>query len=114
MPRPDTGFDMHADEVHTDDTLVRELVTSQFPAWAELPITHVDSSGTDNARYRLGDAMVARLPRTPSSSWQVEKEHRWLPRLAEEDLPLAIPAVLGKGAPGEGYPWHWSVYSWLD
>ena len=24
-------------------------------------------------------------------------------------LPLAVPTVLGKGRPAEGYPWHWSV-----
>src|SRR5207249_4836896 len=44
---------------------------------------------------------------------QVEKEHRWLPRLAPH-LPLAIPLPLAKGVPAEGYPWHWSVYRWLE
>lgn len=29
-------------------------------------------------------------------------------------LPLAVPAPLAKGAPGEGYPWPWSVYRWLE
>ena len=43
----------------------------------------------------------------------VEKEQRWLPRLAPL-LPLAIPVPLAKGAPGEGYPWHWSIYRWIE
>ena len=30
------------------------------------------------------------------------------------DLSLAIPTPLGLGEPGEGYPWRWSVYEWLD
>jgi aminoglycoside phosphotransferase (APT) family kinase protein len=43
----------------------------------------------------------------------VDKESQWLPRLAPH-LPLAIPEPLALGAPGEGYPWRWSVCRWLD
>jgi aminoglycoside phosphotransferase (APT) family kinase protein len=73
----------------------------------------VPSAGTDNALYRLGRDMVVRLPRIDWAVGQVEKEQRWLPKLAQH-LPLAIPVPLAKGVPGEGYPWHWSVYRWLD
>lgn len=103
---------MHIDEVDTDKSLVRLLVDAQFPQWARLPIKTVPSAGTSNALYRLGDEMVVRLPRTPSASKQVDKEQRWLPKLAPL-LPLAIPYPLAAGAPAEGYPWHWSVYPWL-
>jgi aminoglycoside phosphotransferase (APT) family kinase protein len=103
---------MHADEVDTDVSLVGRLLAAQFPPWADLPIRPVPSAGTDNALYRLGDDMVVRLPRLLVAIGQVDKEHRWLPRLAPL-LPLAIPVPLGQGAPGEGYPWHWSVYRWL-
>jgi len=44
---------------------------------------------------------------------EVEKEHRCLPKLAPR-LPWAIPVPLANGAPGEGYPWHWSVVPWLQ
>ncbi len=57
--------------------------------------------------------MSVRLPSAAGYAAQVEKEHRWLPRLAPL-LPLAIPEPLALGAPGEGYPWPWSVYRWLD
>jgi aminoglycoside phosphotransferase (APT) family kinase protein len=103
---------MHADEVETDVALVGRLLAAQFPRWADLPIARVPSAGTDNALYRLGDDMVARLPRIHWAVGQVEKEQQWLPRLAPL-LPLAIPVPLAMGAPGEGYPWHWSVYRWL-
>ena len=43
----------------------------------------------------------------------MDKEHRWLPKFAPH-LPLSIPAPLAKGTPGEGYPWHRSVYHWLE
>ena len=103
---------MHADEVDTDASLVRRLLTKQFPQWADLPIERVESAGTDNAIYRLGDGMAVRLPRIHWAIEQVGKEHKWLPRLAPL-LPLAVPAPLAKGAPGEGYPWDWSVQRWL-
>ncbi len=104
---------MHIDEVDTDVSLVVRLLTAQFPQWADLPIEPVHSAGTDNALYRLGDDMTVRLPRIHSATGQVDKEHQWLPRLAPF-LPLAIPIPLAKGKPGEGYPWHWSVYRWLE
>jgi aminoglycoside phosphotransferase (APT) family kinase protein len=104
---------MHADEIATDVALVRRLLAAQVPRWADLPIAAVPSAGTDNALYRLGDDMVVRLPRIGWATGQVEKEQCWLPRLAPH-LPLAIPVPLAKGAPGAGYPWHWSVYRWLE
>jgi aminoglycoside phosphotransferase (APT) family kinase protein len=53
------------------------------------------------------------LPRIASAAGQVEKEQGWLPALAP-NLPLTVPRPLAKGVPGEGYPWSWSVYAWLD
>lgn len=104
---------MHADEVDTDVSLVRRLLAAQFPRWADLSIAPVPSAGTDNAIYRLGEDMAVRLPRVAWAIGQVEKEQRLLPRLAPH-LPLAIPVPLAKGSPAEGYPWHWSVYPWLE
>ncbi|HLL79547.1 MAG TPA: phosphotransferase, partial [Ktedonobacteraceae bacterium] len=103
---------MHIDEVDIDISLVGRLLAAQFSQWAALPIQSVRSAGTDNALYRIGDDMVARLPRIEAATEQVDKEHRWLPELTPY-LPLAIPVPLAKGKPGEGYPWHWSVYRWL-
>jgi aminoglycoside phosphotransferase (APT) family kinase protein len=104
---------MHADEVEIDISLVRRLLAAQFPHWADLPVEPVDSAGTDNAMYRLGEDMAVRLPRIDGAVRDVEREQRWLPRLAPL-LPVAVPAPLGMGMPAEGYPWHWSVYRWLE
>ena len=103
---------MHVDEVDTGVHLVRRLLAAQFPHWADLTLTPVQSAGTDNAIYRLGDDMAVRLPRIGWAVGQVEKEHRWLPVLAPH-LPLAVPLPLAMGTPGEGYPWHWAVHRWL-
>jgi aminoglycoside phosphotransferase (APT) family kinase protein len=104
---------MHADEVPTDAALVRRLLAAQFPQWASRPIERVASSGTDNALYRLGDDLVARLPRIHWAVGGVEKDFRWLPLVAPL-LPVAVPEPLEKGAPGGGYPWIWGVYRWLE
>lgn len=104
---------MHADEVGTDASLARRLLAAQFPEWADLRIERVRSAGTDHAIYRLGEDMVVRLPRISGAVGQAEKERRWLSKLAPH-LPLAIPAPLAKGAPGEGYPFPWSVHRWLE
>src|SRR5262245_7474288 len=103
---------MHADEVATDVALVQRLLDSQFPQWAGLTITPVESGGTDHAIYRVGDDLVARLPRIHWAIEQAEKERVWLPRLAPH-LPLAIPEPVGWGEPGAGYPYNWSVCTWL-
>ena len=104
---------MHAGEVDIDVSLVSRLLGAQFPQWADLPLGPVQSAGTDNAIYRLGDDMAVRLPRIDWAVGQVETEHRCLPRLAQH-LPLAVPVPLANGKPGEGYPWHWSVHRWLE
>jgi aminoglycoside phosphotransferase (APT) family kinase protein len=103
---------MHADEVDTDASLARRLLAAQFPRWSGLPIATVDSAGTDNALYRLGDDMVVRLPRKASAASHNDKEYQWLPRLAPQ-LPLAVPVPLAIGEPAEGYPYQWSVRRWL-
>ena len=103
---------MHDNEFPTDEQLVRSLLDAQFPDWAELPIVAVDSAGTDNALFRLGEDMVVRLPRIPGAVEQVAKEQRWLPVLAPH-LPLAVSAPIGAGVPGSGYPWPWSINRWI-
>jgi aminoglycoside phosphotransferase (APT) family kinase protein len=92
--------------------LVEQLISEQFPQWADLPIRPVKFGGWDNRTFHLGDDMNVRLPSAAHYALQVEKEQHWLPRLAPY-LPLRIPAPLAIGRPGRGYPWHWSVYRWL-
>jgi aminoglycoside phosphotransferase (APT) family kinase protein len=104
---------MHADEVHTDAALARRLVEAQFPQWAGLAVEPVASSGTDNTIYRLGGELAVRLPRRSHNVGQLEKERRWLPVLAPL-LPLAVPRPLAAGAPGAGYPFTWSIFTWLE
>jgi aminoglycoside phosphotransferase (APT) family kinase protein len=105
---------LHPDELDIDVSLVRRLLAAQYPQWADLPLRPVVSSGSDNAIYRLGEDMAVRLPlRIGRTEESLDKEAAWLPKLAPL-LPLAVPLPLAVGAPGEGYPCRWAVYSWLD
>jgi aminoglycoside phosphotransferase (APT) family kinase protein/RimJ/RimL family protein N-acetyltransferase len=110
--RRDDAVRMHVDEVETDSELVRRLLRAQHPQWADLPIRRVPSAGTDNAMYRLGDELVARLPRISWAVDTVAKEQRWIPFLAPH-LPLAVPVPVAQGRPTEEFPYPWGVARWL-
>jgi aminoglycoside phosphotransferase (APT) family kinase protein len=92
--------------------LVRRLVATQFPQWADLPIRSI-SHGWDNRTFRLGHERLVRLPSATEYATQVEKEQYWLPRLAPS-LTLPIPTPLAIGAPTSEYPWRWSIYGWIE
>lgn len=100
-------------KVLIDVPLVQRLISMQFPQWADLPIKPVAVGGWDNRTFHLGDQMLVRMPSAEAYAMKVEKEQLWLPRLAPV-LPLSIPTPLAMGEPGEGYPWRWSVYRWIE
>lgn len=104
---------MHADEVDIDEELVKRLLNDQFPKWSNLSLKRIISSGTNNALFKLGDDMAVRLPRIPNAVKHIDTERTWLPKLAPH-LPVAVPHPLGLGEPDEGYPWPWTIYTWLD
>lgn len=98
--------------IDVSEATVRRLVATQFPQWADLPVTAVKPGGWDHRTFRLGEQMAVRLPSAQRYALQVGKEHQWLPTLAPW-LPLPIPVSLALGVPGEGYPWSWSVRRWI-
>ena len=104
--------DMPAAEVDVDEPLVRALLEEQHPDLADLRI-EVVANGWDNAVVRVGDDLVARLPRRELAVPLVEHEQRWLPELAPR-LPLPIPAPVRIGGPSDRYPWPWSICPWFE
>lgn len=99
--------------IGVDAALARDLVAAQFPEWAHLPIEQLAVPSTDNVSFRLGDELVVRIPWRRSSSQQVLKEWRWLPRLAPS-LPLAVPEPVALGRASGRIPWRWSVLRWIE
>lgn len=102
---------MHENEIPTSTQLVQQLLKTQFPHYAALPITPVRSAGTDNAIYRLGDTLSVRLPRIDWATGQIQKEVTWTPRLAPH-LPVNIPEPIATGEPDQTYPYTWGIYRW--
>src|SRR5215831_2732829 len=102
---------MPAAEVDLSAQLVRALLAEQHPDLADLPVELL-TNGWDNAIFRLGDALVVRMPRRQIGARILLNEQRWLPVLASR-LPLPVPAPVRIGQPGHGYPWAWSVAPFL-
>lgn len=104
---------MHANELDISVGLVTALVDEQFPAWGGLALTRVDSYGTDNALFRVGDELVIRLPRLEGAVGGAIREYEWLPHIAPH-VPLAVPRPAGRGQANEDYPWPWFAYRWIE
>jgi len=102
---------MPAAEVDVTPALLRELLHMQHPDLAGQPVS-VLANGWDNVVFRVGDDLLARLPRREIGARLALHEQRWLPGLAPR-LPLPIPAPVRAGRPGLGYPWPWSIVPYL-
>jgi aminoglycoside phosphotransferase (APT) family kinase protein len=103
---------LHQGEPDIDEDLVRALVDEQFPRWADLPLKYVDSHGTQNVLYRLGEEWVVRLPRQDGVVPELAGARQWMPYLAAR-LPVPVPEQVAEGEPGHGFPWPWAVHRWL-
>ena len=91
--------------------LVRSLIERGAPQYAGLTITSF-ANGWDNAVFRLGDALLVRVPRRAVAAELIEHEQRWLPELAPR-LSLPIPAPIVAGRPDAEFPWPWSIVAWM-
>jgi aminoglycoside phosphotransferase (APT) family kinase protein len=104
---------LHDDEIPIEAGLVRALVDRAMPHYADLPVRRLDSSGSTNALFRLGENLLVRLPRQPGGSAAIVKEAKWLPVLGPS-LPVGVPEVVAVFEPDCDYPEHWSVVRWID
>lgn len=111
-PQTPAGIAVPAHDVEITDDLARSLLAAQHPDLAGLPLQRA-ANGWDNVVYQLGDDLALRLPRRNAAHQLLLHEVRWLPFLAPR-LPLHIPAVLRRGRPADGYPYHWAVVPWFD
>lgn len=104
---------MHDGQIDIDVALVERLVAGQFPELAALPIRPVRSTGTVNALYRLGQDLCVRLPLLDQWTESLQRELRWLPRLAPH-LTLRIPEPIAEGEPDGSYPYPWAIFRWIE
>jgi aminoglycoside phosphotransferase (APT) family kinase protein len=107
------GEKMHIDEIEITEALVRCLLVSQFPHWAELPLRRIEPAGTVNAIFRLGDNFSVRLARRAGPTTPGSSEFIWLPKLAPL-VPLETPVPIAQGHPNSEYPWYWEIHTWVE
>lgn len=98
-------------EIQIDLSTVHRLLSAQFPALTDLPLTLVDE-GWDNVTFLLGTEYAVRLPRRELAVKLLLHEQLWLPVLADR-LPLEIPVPIYFGQPDTEFPWPWSIVRWI-
>jgi aminoglycoside phosphotransferase (APT) family kinase protein len=107
---------MHDGQLAVSAGVVRELVAGQFPAWRGLAVRAVESAGTVNAIFRIGDRLAARFPLVAAGYDQVRAELE-IEAAAGRELAgrtrFGTPEPVALGEPGGGYPLPWSVQTWL-
>ena len=91
--------------------LLRALLQEQAPDLADRPLTEI-TAGQDNSVVRIGDDLVARLPRHDDAVPLIANEIRWLP-VAASGLPVAAPVPVLAGQPSDHFPRPWSVGRWV-
>ena len=107
---------MHSGQLAVTPETVRALTKAQFPRWADLPVTRVHGEGTVNAIFRLGEALVARLPLQPGDVGTTQRRleaEAAATRELHRHSPFPVPEPVALGRPGSGYPLPWSIQTWL-
>ncbi len=99
-------------ETFVDESLVRALLSDQFPELAGLSL-RVAGEGFDNFLYRLGDHHAVRVPRRARGVEPLENELRWL-GIAAGDVTLATPLPVLAGSPCASFAWPWMIASWIE
>ncbi len=108
---------MHDDQVDVTEQTVAALVREQFPQWRDQEVRLLESSGTVNAVFRIGEGLSARFPlRLTGADAQravLEREAAACEEFARA-APFPAPRPVALGEPGAGYPMPWSVQTWLE
>lgn len=114
--RQAAAVNMHADQLAVSTVMVRDLVDEQFPGWRGLAVKAVESPGTVNAIFRIGDRLAARFPLRRADAAAVRRRLESEAAAARElagRTRFATPEPVAIGGPGAGYPLPWAVQTWL-
>jgi aminoglycoside phosphotransferase (APT) family kinase protein len=107
---------VHDDQLDVPLRVARVLVDEQFPRWSGLALRAVESAGTVNALFRLGEELALRFPLRAGDPdavrREIEREQAATGELAAA-VTVAAPRPVAVGEPGAGYPLPWSVQTWV-
>ena len=111
---------IHDDEPDTSAPVVRSLLEAECPQWAQSPMEYLNTSGTDNAMWRVcvddGPDVVIRLPRRSGAAAGVLAEAAVLQQIEQATIGsiVSTPKLRHVGEPHERFPHHWTVLEWID
>lgn len=91
---------------------MQEMLADQFPHLAMEQIEQLPIGGTDHVLFRIGESLLARMPRVDWAAEQAAKDAAWLPMI-QPFVNLKVPSPVGIGKPSETYPWPWSLVPWI-
>jgi len=92
------------------------MIANQFPEYRDARVEPLQTSGTDNAIFRIGLNAAARFPLHAMDAGEcAEKLRAEAAAMVEfaECVPVATPRPIGLGRPGPHYPLPWSIQSWI-
>lgn len=107
---------MHEGQLHVSEDTVRRLVSRQFPDWKDLAVREVQTAGTVNAIFRIGDELAARFPlldQDPTEARAKISAEGAAAREFADASTVPTPELVAIGEPGDGYSLPWSVQTWL-
>jgi len=99
-------------EERVDEERARRIIQRQFEEVVVDEVTLV-SAGWDYAVFRVDGEWAFRFPRREVVVPGTEREIAVLPELAER-LPVAVPAPVFVGRPGDDFPWPFYGSRYLD
>ena len=108
---------MHDGQVEVPGAALAAAAAAQFPELAGVDVVPVQSAGTVVAPFRVGAALLARVPLVPvrgasvTDALEAADQHA---RALRAHLSLAVPQLFGVGRPFAGYDGVWSLWTWLD
>jgi aminoglycoside phosphotransferase (APT) family kinase protein len=107
---------IHEDQIPIDSGVVRALIHSQFPRWDHEPVVALETVGTVNAIFRIGQHLAARFPlRATDPVVELNRLRTEADAMMElsSRSPFPTPMPVAIGYPGDSFPLPWSVQTWL-
>lgn len=90
---------------------VQDILNKHAPKWASLSVRAINSSGTDNTLFLLGDDHVLRLPKHEDTARFLVKELDWLPKLS--GLPLKVPELEFRSKTSGMVEFEFGIFKWI-
>lgn len=108
---------MHDDQLTITAAQARALITEQFPQFQRQDVVELQTAGTVNAIFRIGERHAARFPlrmMDPADCLRILEWEAEAIREFHEYCPFSSPTPVGIGRQGAGFPMPWLVQTWID